>query len=154
MTGQLQTSHNYIIYFIIMNNIQIFSNNSFGELWVIEKDGKRWLCSHSGAGEAAHAEWYRNRTEQVVWMAPPPWLSVQAKHLTNTRVGGERYLRDACLSHRNKSRHHRAHHDIRHSERAAVLHRWLPKRSLLVLMINRITDATDSTETRIIEKKE
>ena len=27
-----------------MNNIQIFSNNSFGELRVIEKDGKVWFC--------------------------------------------------------------------------------------------------------------
>ena len=44
MTGQLQTSHNYIIYFIIMNEIQIFTNNHFGELRVIEKDGKVWFC--------------------------------------------------------------------------------------------------------------
>ena len=27
-----------------MNNIHIFSNNSFGELRVIEKDGKVWFC--------------------------------------------------------------------------------------------------------------
>ena len=27
-----------------MNNIQIFSNNSFGELRVIEKDGKVFFC--------------------------------------------------------------------------------------------------------------
>ena len=27
-----------------MNNIHIFSNNSFGELRVIEKDGKAWFC--------------------------------------------------------------------------------------------------------------
>ena len=27
-----------------MNNIQIFNNNSFGELRVIENDGKVWFC--------------------------------------------------------------------------------------------------------------
>ena len=27
-----------------MNNIQIFNNNSFGELRVIENDGKEWFC--------------------------------------------------------------------------------------------------------------